>query len=301
MDRLDAIQIFVRVVETRSFSKAAHAMGVAQPTASKQVAALEAHLGAQLLRRSSRGFTLTEAGQDFYESAVRFLSDLEAAESRIGRGQVSPSGHVRVSLSAGFGRMFIVPKLPDFHARHPDITVDIDVSERHVNLLEEGIDVAIRIGNLRDSSLVARRIGSCEAITVATPDYLARRGEPLVPTDLARHDCVVFMFHGAQRPWHFKGPSGPFTVEPRAILRSNDAEHIRAGVLAGLGIGHNVSWLFAPEIASGAVRRVLRDYAPDIFPISAVYAGGKRISSKVRVFTDFVAEIFSENPHLQIR
>lgn len=256
MDRLDAIQIFIRVVETRSFSMAARAMGVAQPTVSKQVAALETHLGAQLLRRSSRGLTLTEAGQDFYESAVRLLSDLEAAEARIGRGQVSPSGHVRVALSAGFGRMFIVPRLPDFYARYPDISVDIDVSERHVNLLEEGIDVAIRIGNLRDSSLVARRIGSCAAVTIATPGYLARRGEPRVPSDLDRHDCVVFMFHGAQRPWQFKGPSGPLAVEPKGILRSNDAEHIRAGVLAGLGVGHNVSWLFAPEIASGAVQRI---------------------------------------------
>jgi LysR family transcriptional regulator, regulator for bpeEF and oprC len=190
---------------------------------------------------------------------VHLLNDLDAAESRIGRGQASPSGLVRVALSAGFGRMYVVPKLPDFYVRYPDITVDIDVSERHANLLGEGIDVAIRIGKLRDSSFVARRIGSCEAATVATPGYLQGRGEPLVPSDLDQHDCVVFTFHGAQRPWQFKGPSGSLAFEPKGILQSNDAEHIRAGVLAGLGIGHNASWLFALEISSGAVRRVLRD------------------------------------------
>jgi LysR family transcriptional regulator for bpeEF and oprC len=301
MDRLDAIQIFVKVVETGSFSMAARSIGVAQSTVSKQIAALETRLGAQLLRRTPKGLNVTEAGQDFYEAAIRLLDDLDTAESRIGHRQASPSGVVRVALSAGFGRIYLVPKLADFYARYPEINVDIIVSERHVNLLEEGIDVAIRIGSLRDSSYVARRIGNCEAATVAAPAYLARRGEPLAPRDLDQHDCVVFTFHGEPHPWHFKDPSGPLAIEPKGLLRCNDAEYIRAGVLAGLGIGHNASWLFAPEISSGAVRRLLHDYTPDVFPISAVYPGGRRISGKVRAFTDFVADLLSKDPHLRIR
>jgi len=301
MDRLDVMRLFVRVVETGSFSKTARAAGIAQPTASKQIAALEARLGAQLLRRTSRGLSLTAAGQDFYESAVRLIGDLDAAEARIGRGQISPSGRVRVAMSAGFGRMYVVPRLPDFFKTFPDVTLDLDISERHVNLIEDGIDVAIRIGSLSDSALMARKIGNMEVATVATPLYLKQRGIPKTPQDLENHAGVTFLFHGAPFVWKFKGPSGPITVVPKDSVRSNDAEHIRAAVLAGIGIGHNASWLYAPDIASGALTQILKDFVPSPAPINAVWPSGRLLPGKVKALIDFLAQVCADDKNLKIR
>jgi LysR family transcriptional regulator, regulator for bpeEF and oprC len=301
LDRLDVMQLFVRIAETGSFSKAARATGIGQPTASKRIAALEDRLGARLLQRTSRGLSLTDAGQAYYEVSVRLLGEIEAAESSLGRGRISPSGMVRVALSAGFGRMYVVPRLPEFFARYPDLAIDLNVSERYVNLIEDGVDVAIRIGVLADSALLARRIGSMEAVTVASPDYLDRFGEPKTPADLERHRAVIFMSRGAPRIWEFKGPSGAIAMQPRGQVRTNDAEHIRAAVRNGLGVAHNASWLFAPDIASGNVRSLLGDYAPDPYPIHAVYPGGRIIPAKVKVFVDFLAQVFAQEPSLRIR
>ncbi|MDB6144392.1 MAG: hypothetical protein JWP80_3436 [Pseudomonas sp.] len=301
MDRLDVLQLFVRVADTGSFSKTALAAGVSQPTVSKQIAALEERLGAQLLRRTSRGLSLTSAGQDYYESAVRLLDDVAVAESRIGHGQIAPSGLVRVAMSPGIGRFYVIPRLPEFFARYPDVSIDLDISERHVNLIEDGIDVALRIGNLSDSSLMARRIGGVEYGTVASPAYLEAHGTPTVPSDLEQHQAVAYIFRGAPKVWEFKGPEGSQTVVPKARVRSNDAEHLRASVLAGLGIAHNLTWLFAQDIARGTVIRVLQDYVPPPFPISLVWPGGRRVTGRVKVFIDFLAEIFADEPTLSIQ
>ena len=168
MDKLDAMRMFLRVVESGSFSQAARDLNVSQPTVSKQVAALEARLGTQLLARHSRTLAVTPAGQDYYEAVVRMLQDLDAVEEKIVEGQSTPSGLVRVTLSPAFGRMFVIPRLLDFKTRFPDVTIDMEVSGRHADLIEEGIDVAIRIGRLADSALVARRIGAMRMITLAS-------------------------------------------------------------------------------------------------------------------------------------
>jgi LysR family transcriptional regulator for bpeEF and oprC len=301
MDRLDVMRLFVRIAETGSFSRAARAAGVGQPTASKQIAALEARLGAQLLQRTSRGLSLTDEGQAYYEACLRLIGEFEGAEQAVGRGRASPSGLVRVALSAGFGRMYVVPRLPEFFARYPDLAVDIEISERHVNLIEDGLDVAIRIGFLADSALMARRIGSMGVVTTASRDYLAKFGEPGIPADLERHSAVIFMSRGAPRAWEFKGPSGAIAIQPKGRVRTNDAEHIRAAVMAGLGVAHNASWLFAPDIASGALVALMKDYAPNPYPIHAVHPGGRIIPAKVKVFVDFLAEVFSEEPTLRVR
>ncbi|WP_299833086.1 LysR family transcriptional regulator [Pseudomonas sp.] len=300
MDRLDVLQLFIRVADTGSFSKAASAAGISQPTASKQVAALEARLGAQLLRRTSRGMSLTSAGQDYYESAVRLLDDVEVAESRIGHGQIAPSGLVRVAMSPGIGRLYVIPRLPEFFARYPDVSLALDISERHVSLIEDGIDVALRIGHLSDSSLMARRIGRVEYGSVASPAYLETFGTPMVPGDVEQHKCIAYMFRGAQRAWEFSTPSGPVTIAPKAQVSTNDAEHLRASVLAGLGIAHTLTWLFAADIAEGRVVKVLPGFVPPAFPVNAVWPGGRRVSGKVKVFIDFLAEVFASEPTLRI-
>jgi DNA-binding transcriptional LysR family regulator len=300
MDRLDAIGLFVRVVEAGSFSAVARTLGVGQPAVSKQIAALEIHLGAQLLQRTSRNVALTEAGRDFYESAVRLLSDVEAAESRVGRGRIAPSGLVRATVAPVFGRLYVVPRLHQFFARYPEVAVELVVSDRPVNLVEEGIDVGIHNGELSDSSLIVRKIAQTPVITVATPAYLAAHGEPATPAELERHACVIYAPRGAPRIWGFTGRFGPLTYQPRGAFRTNDAEQIRAAVLAGLGLAHTPGWLFAAEIASGAVSPVLTAFAPPALSISAVRPGGRFLASKVRVFIDFLTEIFAEEPSLAL-
>ncbi|MDN7182950.1 LysR family transcriptional regulator, partial [Caballeronia sp. SEWSISQ10-4 2] len=233
MDRLEGIKIFVRVVESGSFSAVARELGTGQPAISKQVAALEEHLGAQLLMRTSRSLSLTEAGRDFYESAVRLISDLEAAESRIGSGQVSPSGVVRVSAAPAFSRLYVVPQLPAFRVRYPKVVVESLVSERTINLVDEGIDLAIRNGALADSSLIARKIGEFALVAVASADYLERRGVPKRPSDLDRHDGVFFVSRDGPRPWTFASRAGVVSHQAGASFRTNDGEEQRAAVLAG--------------------------------------------------------------------
>jgi LysR family transcriptional regulator for bpeEF and oprC len=300
MDQIAAMRMFVRVAESGSFSAVARATGMGQPAVSKQITALEAHLGAQLLRRTSRSLSLTEAGQDFYESALRLIDDLEAAESRVGRGQSAPSGLIRVTVAPVFGRLLVVPTLPAFFARYPDIAVETIVSDRTINLVEEGVDLAIHNGALADSSAVVRRIATTPVITVASSAYLAAHGEPAVPAELEGHRCVIFAPQGAPRAWGFRGRFGEIEYLPQGSFRTNDADQIRSAVLSDLGLAHAPGWLFAHEIASGQVRRVLRAYEPSPLPISAVHAAGRRLPTKVRVFIDFLAGLLADDPNLTL-
>jgi LysR family transcriptional regulator for bpeEF and oprC len=300
MDQLEAIRMFARVVDTGSFSAVAREAGIGQPAVSKQIAALEARLGAQLLRRTSRSLSVTEAGQDFYESAVRLIDDLETAVSRVGRGQMAPSGLIRATVAPVFGRVYLLPKLGEFYARFPDIVVEIVVTERTVDLVQEGVDVAIHNGSLTDSSVVARKIATTPVVTVAIPEHLRRHGEPRSPSDLDGRECITFVSGGAAWPWRFKGKFGEIVHQPKGRLRTNDAEQIRAAVLAGLGLAHTPGWLFAREIATGEVCRILRKYERDPLSISAVHPGGRRLATKVRVFVDFLAEVLAAEPSLSL-
>ena len=298
MDRLDAMRLFVRVVETGSFSAVAREANIGQPAVSKQIAALEEHLRARLLHRTSRTLSLTEAGQIYYEAAVRLLSDLDDTEQAVGRGQTQPSGLLRVALSAGFGRLVVAPLLPSFHARYPDIVTDLIVSDRYVDLVEDGIDLAIRLGELDDSSVIARRIGVSPRVTVATPGYLERTGAPATPHDLDRHACVAFTFQRRPQDWVFLGPGDPIRHAPKGPVRANDAENIRAAVLAGVGLAQAPRWLFYAELLSGEVREVLSDYPAERPPIHAVFPSGRKPASRVRVFIDHLAGAFGGNPCL---
>lgn len=294
MDRLDAIKIFVRVAESGSFSAVARELSIGQPAVSKQVASLEAHLGTLLLMRSSRKLSLTEAGRDFYESAVRLIGDLEVAESRVGSGRTSPSGLVRVTAAHAFSRLYVLPRLPEFLAKYPNISVEMLVSERTSNLVEEGIDVAIRNGVLIDSSLVARQIGKTPVVFVASTEYLERRGTPATPDDCDVHDAVLFVSQDGVRPWRTGGSHGPASYQPHGKFRTNDGEQLRDAVRHGLGITQAPLWLFKRDLASGAVRRILTGYEPEPIPINAVRPSGRNMASKVSVFIDFMAGLLAE-------
>jgi LysR family transcriptional regulator for bpeEF and oprC len=300
MDRLEAMQLFVRVADSGSFSKAAISSGVSQSTVSKQIAALESRLGVQLLRRTTRGLSVTEAGQHYYDSVVQIIEAVDAADARVGHAQLAPAGVLRVAISAAFGRFYVLPFLPEFFALYPGLTIDLDISERHANLVEDGIDVAIRVGALSDSSLVARRIGGARSVTVGTPAYFERHGVPTHPRDVESRPCVIFTPQGASRSWRFAENGSPFMVDGKPVLRTNDAEHIRGAVLAGLGMGHNPGWLYARDIAEGRLLEVLAAYSPPAFPISAVSPAGRRQTRKAVVFTDFLAEKFKSIPELSV-
>lgn len=294
MDRLDAIRSFVRVVECGSFAAVAREAGVGQPAISKQVAALEAHLGAQLIRRTSRSMSLTEAGQTFYEASVRMLSEFDAAESLIGSGQSSPAGLIRVAVPPVFGRLHIIPRLAEFSTLYPEIMIELSATNRVPNLIEEGVDLVVHHNSLVDSSLIVRTIALFPFVTVATTDYLKLHGTPTTPEELAQHSCLIYAPLREPRPWRFKIASGPVMHYPKSRFMSADAEHIKAAALAGLGISHGPAWLFSPEIASGAFRVILSDYEVDTIAISALHPAGRRLPTKVRVFIDFLASIFQQ-------
>jgi LysR family transcriptional regulator, regulator for bpeEF and oprC len=298
MDRLDQMRLFIRVVETASFSKAGKAEGVTQSTASKQVSSLEAMLGVQLLRRTSRGMSVTESGLEFYKFAVGMLADLEAARIRIGQGQFR--GRLRVTAFQPFASRFIVPRLPEFLATYPEVSIDLDVSERLVSLNEDGFDVAIRGGDLTDATLIARQIGVIRAVAVASPSYLQRYGEPTSPHELKKHAVVGSISNGQQFSWPFDTSEGRLFHVPNARFRTNDAASMRVGVKAGLGIGFGPSWLFEDELRSGDVIQILAEHSLATFPIHAIRPVGRRPSSKVTAFIDFVAELLANEPHVSM-
>jgi DNA-binding transcriptional LysR family regulator len=300
MDRFSSLQLFVRVVERGSFTYVARELGLGQPAVSKQIAALEAHLGTPLLNRTPRGLNPTAAGQDLYEAATRILRDLEETEARVGGYLGRPGGVVRLATPPGFGRMFIIPKLPDFFARYPDVSLDIFASERRVDLVREGIDIAMRVGRLADSTLVARKIGDLQLVVAASPAYLARYGIPSGPADLLSHNLLVGQTQGVTENWAFDGPDGATLIEPAGNVRVNDIEDLRAAILAGLGIGYIGRVMLEADLLAGTAVPILEEYTPRPSPIHAVHTGGRGVPLRFRAVIDFLGEICAERPSLRI-
>src|SRR5450830_1047029 len=243
MDRLDAMRLFVRLVECGSFSAVGREEGIGQPAVSKQIAALERHLGAQLVLRNSRNVAITDAGLALYESARQLIDDFDAVESSVGERQQAPRGLVRISTAPGHGRLCVTPLLAEFFRRYPQVSVDISVSERPVDLVAEGIDIAIRHGHLLDSSLTARKWSDTALVLVASPAYLAVHGTPVQLSDLDQHSCIVFARGRERYPWRFHRDQHAVSYLPRGSLLTGDAEHVRAAVLSGLGVAQAPRWL----------------------------------------------------------
>jgi len=292
MDKLDAMRVFVRVVERGSFSAVSRELGIGQPAVSKQISALEGELGAELIHRNSRSFTLTEPGRDFYDSALRILDDFESATSRIGRGQTAPKGLIRVTVPPTFARLHMVSKLPAFFDAYPDMAVEMAASESPTTIIEDGFDLAIHSGELPDSTLVARKFAQTIMILVATPQYLTRHGAPKSPDDLKRFPGVVFVERGSAQPWSFGSGKDVKRIVPTGPFRTSDIEQMRMGVLEHLGIGQAPSWLFAAELREGTVIRLLTPFERTA-PILAVRPASRRLSTKVRIFIDHLEKTFA--------
>lgn len=286
MDRLQAMTTFIRVVETGSFSSASRQMGIGQPAVSKTIAQLEERLQVRLLLRSTHGLTPTDAGLRFYERArvaVREADEAELAARGAGAGL---SGRLRVSAATTFARLLIVPRLPEFLRLHPELEIDVILDDRVIDLVAEGIDVALRMGDLADSSAVARRIASSGRSVLATPRYFERAGTPQVPSDLAAHEAIVYGQLG--NTWNFTRQDTEVSVAVKGRVRFSAAEGIRAAVLADMGLTIASNWMFAPELASGAVVAALDDWKLPPINLWAVFPTGQLASAKARAFVDFV-------------
>lgn len=292
MDRFQAMQAFVTVVETGSFSAAARRIGVGQPAISKTIAQLEDRLQVRLLVRSTHSLAPTDAGVRFYERARSAIREAEEAELEARGAGAGLSGRLRVSAATTFARLLIVPRLPQFLARHPDIEIDVLLDDRVIDLVSEGVDLALRMGELTDSVAIARRIASSRRSVLATPAYLARAGTPLVPADLAIHEAIVYSQLGAS--WTFRRQGTEASVAVRGRVRLSAAEGIRAAVLADMGLTVNSDWMFAPELESGAVRRVLEDWELPPVDLWAVFPTGRLASAKARAFADYVESILAQ-------
>src|SRR6202789_914261 len=289
---MGAMQTFVRVIEKGSFSSVAKERGIGQPAVSKQISSLEDELGTGLIRRTSRSIALTEAGRDFYESALHILDDVENATSRIGRGQTAPKGLIRVTVPSTFARLHMVSKLPAFFAAYPDMAVEMAASESPTTIMEDGFDLAIHSGDLPDSTLVARRFAQTMIILVATPQYLTRNGAPESPEDLNRFPSVVFVERGSVVPWKFGSGKDAKHVIPTGVFRTSDVEQMRMGVLEHLGIAQAPAWLFAAELREGTVLRLLTPFERTV-PILAVRPASRRMPTKVRVFIEHLEKTFA--------
>lgn len=294
MDRYQAMATFVRVVETGSFSAAARQLNVGQPAVSKTIAQLENRLQVGLLIRSTHGLAPTEAGQRFYERACVAMREADEAELAARGAGAGLSGCLRVSAATTFARLHVVPHLPRFLGRHPELDLDVVLDDRVIDLVAEGIDVSLRMGDLPDSAAVARKLATGRRSVLATPGYLARAGEPRTPAELAGHEAVIHS--QVANAWSFTRAGAVVSVAVHGRVRVSAAEGVRAAVLTDLGIAIASDWMFAGELASGAVRRVLVEWALPPIDLWAVFPSGRMISTKARQFAAFVAGIMAESP-----
>jgi DNA-binding transcriptional LysR family regulator len=297
-DTLTLYRTFVRVVEAGSFSAVAQELGSTQPTISRQVAELEERLGARLLHRTTRALAVTDDGRAFHERARQVLEAAQEAEGSVGRRRAAPSGLLRMAVPVVFGRLKLMPLIPAFLRRHPDVSVELVMGDGFTDLVEQGIDLAIRVGVVTDPGLVARRIGMTRRVAVASPAYLHARGRPAHPADLAGHDCIVYTRLATGNRWQFGGPDGPIEVGVNGRFRVDNSEGVREAVIAGLGIGVLPVWHFADGRGGGLAEVVLERFEPRPLPIQAVYPSRRLLAQKVRAMIDFLAHEFALDPLL---
>lgn len=295
MNKLLWMHCFVRAVETGSFSAVARELGIGQPNVSRHIASLEQDLGTRLLHRSTRQLVATPEGQRYYAQARAALDVIARAESEA-RGQQNPHGLLRVACAPGLGIEKIIRVLPEFMARYPDVELELRLGDGYVDLVAEGIDVAIRGGVLKDSALRARRVGMSERICVASPAYLARHGTPQHPDELLRHECIVYTLL-AGGGWPFRDGE----VHVRGRLRINNLEGIRRAALEGLGIAYLPAWMVMEHLDGNALQPLLTAYAAPLTPLNAVYSGERLLPHRAAVFIEFISGVFAATPGLAIR
>ena len=291
MENLTGIVAFVHTAEALSFLGASRQLGLTASAVGKSVARLEAHLGVRLLQRSTRRVSLTEDGERFYEHCRRILDALGDAETMMMQTNAAPRGRLRVTLPT-IGYRFLLPVVPEFIARYPEVDLELDFNDRIVDVIEGGFDAAIRSGDLADSQLTARRLGPFRFVLCATPDYLAQHGEPAVPADLTQHACLRFRFPttGKLHDWNIRDQPANFMTNCQVALTCNNMEALRGATVLGLGIGYMPDFLVRDDIRNGTLRLVLKDYLEHEGQFSVLWPSSKQLSPKLRVFVDFLTE-----------
>lgn len=289
MDRLEAMRLFIRVAELGSFAAAAQQLGVARSVVTRQVAALEGHLGVKLMARSTRRMTLTSAGTAYLEKCRVILGLVDAAETDIAAERVAPRGPIRISLPLSFGVARLAPLLLDFAARHPEISLDLDFSDRRVNLIEEGVDLSIRLTRRLEPGDVARRIGSARLRVAASPDYLARHGGPRQPAELAQHECLGYTAAGSQR-WSFTVDGQTAHVPVRSRISANNGEVLAEAAAQGMGIACQPDFILARFLEAGRLQTILDEFPVPELGIYAMLPGNRQIPHRVRVLLDFLVD-----------
>jgi len=293
MDKLQAIVAFSSVVEAGSFARAAQRLDVSVSAVSRHVSELEAHLDARLLNRTTRRLSLTETGRAFYERSVQLLSDLAEAEEAAHAGTASPRGTLRITCAITFGTRHFAPVIASFAARYPDVRLDIDLSDRAVDLVDEGYDAALRIGLIGSQQLVGRKVAETRMICCAAPAYVARHGAPKKPEELARHRCLTYEYLGARNTWRFRAADGEeHAIRVSGPLHSNSGRFLEAMAVEGLGIAYEPDFIVGPDLHAGHLVRLLERWELPSSPIYVVYPSRRHLSAKVRAFAEHVAEAF---------
>jgi DNA-binding transcriptional LysR family regulator len=291
MSTLDGIELFAATVEAGSFAAAARRLRLTPSAVSRRVGGLEAELGVQLLARTTRTLRLTDDGRAFHARCVRILEELQDARRDLARASKTPSGTLRVDAPIALSRHVLAPRIPRFLERYPDIRLHLTVRDQLVDPVAEDLDVVVRIGELADSSLIARRLGECEMTLCAAPAYLRRRGRPRTLRDLERHERLGYLREGHPGTVVLHGPAGPTHVQPSGAFHANDVDALIAAALAGRGIVALFDFLAAPHLRARRLTRVLADHRGEVRPIHALYPRNRHLLPKVRVFVDFVAEL----------
>lgn len=295
MTNLGDLEVFVRVIAAGSMSTAARDLGLSPAVVSKRIKRLEDKLGTRLLQRTTRQISLTEAGQGFHERVLTVLGGLEEAEAFASGRSSEVNGTLKISASTSFGRMHVAPHLKPFMEAHPDLAIHLVLSDEFTDIVGGGFDLAIRIAELNDSSLVARRLAPVRRVLCASPDYLGEHGTPATLDDLKKHRCLPAHNHES---WRLEGPNGPLTLRPEGMLITNSSEVIREAVIAGLGIALRSTWDVGTELKSGKLVQVLPQYESSRnVALSAVYPSRQFLPAKVRLFIDYLAELYGPVPY----
>jgi DNA-binding transcriptional LysR family regulator len=298
MDKFADIEAFVAVVEAGSFNAAGERLGVAKSMVSRRISQLERRLGSRLLHRTTRRLTLTDAGRNFYHRAIQILAELDEAEQSVTAETVELRGAIKLAAPLTFGLRHLSGAITEFLDAHPAIELNLDLNDRNINLIEEGFDMAVRIGELQDSTLVARRLGISRAVTCASRGYLERHGEPQHPDDLRRHVGLQYSNIGYRQHWRYETPEGGAVIaQPQIRIRANNGEALACAAVAGLGITTGPTFILGSYLRDGSLVSILNDYRRAAVGIYALYPPGRMLPRRIQVFSNFLAGRFGEQPY----
>lgn len=297
MDYLSGMAIYAKVVEAGSFSGAARQMGLSKSAVSKQITRLETRLGARLLNRTTRRLNLTEIGAVFYERAARIVNEAEEAEQEVSSLHATPKGTLKINAPMSFGTLHLAPAISSFMKLYPNLKVDMDLDDRIVDLIDGGYDVGIRIAKMPDSSQIARTLAPFRTVICATPEYWSRHPQPLKPTDLGNHNCLIYTYLLSGEEWRFKGKDGPDLVKISGNFRANNGDALRAAALGDLGIYMGPTFIVGEDLRAGRLQAALQEFEESDYSIYAVYPHGRHLSAKVRTFIDFMVKQFGSAPY----